>query len=133
MTSESNPRPLAQRLPARPEDNEAEPLPGGDAAEDGHAEIIRRGPVLWNAWRQNNPGLIPNLQRLALDWCERRMGPSNGGPLDLKFARLQDADLCFADLEGADFEAADLARADLQHARLIDAKLNAADLIDARP
>lgn len=132
MTSERNPRHLAQRPPARPEHNEAEPSPGGDGAEDGHADIIRRGPVLWNAWRQNNPGMIPNLKGLALDWCERRLGPSNGGPLDLKYARLQEADLCFADLEGADFEAADLARADLQHARLIDAKLNATDLIDAR-
>ena len=132
MTSERNPRHLAQRPPARPGENEAEPSPGGDGAECGHAEIIRRGPVLWNAWRQNNPGMIPNLTGLALDWCERRLGPSNGGPLDLKFARLQEADLCFADLEGADFEAADLARADLQHARLVEAKLNAADLIDAR-
>ena len=132
MTSESNPRPLAQRLPARPGENEAEPTSDGDGTEGGHAEIIRRGPVLWNAWRRNNPEIIPDLTGLALEWCERRMGTRDGGPLDLKFARLQEADLCFADLEGADLEAADLARADLQHTRLVEAKLNAADLIDAR-
>jgi uncharacterized protein YjbI with pentapeptide repeats/lipoprotein-anchoring transpeptidase ErfK/SrfK/peptidoglycan hydrolase-like protein with peptidoglycan-binding domain len=132
MTSERNPRHLAQRLPARPGEIEAEHSSGGDGTKDGHAEIIRRDPVLWNAWRRNNPEIIPDLTGLALGWCERRMGTRDGGPLDLKFARLQEVDLCFADLEGADLEAADLARADLQHACLVEAKLNAADLIDAR-
>lgn len=132
MTSERNGRHGAQRPPGRAEASEAGPSPDGDDALGGHADFIRRGPVLWNAFRQNNPNIVPDLTRLALDWCERRLGVRDGGPADLKFARLQEADLCFADLEGADLEAADLARADLQHARLVDAKLNAADLIEAR-
>lgn len=93
MTSERNRRHLANRAPYLPELDEADPSPGADGGQDGHAEIIRRGPVLWNAWRQNNPSIVPELTGLALEWCERRMGPCNGGPVELKFAQLGGADL----------------------------------------
>jgi len=60
------------------------------------------------------------------------MGPANGGPVNLKAARLQDAFLRFATLSAGNLEAADLSGADLVHARFDDADLRAANLSNAK-
>jgi hypothetical protein len=59
------------------------------------------------------------------------MGPANGGPINLKAARLQDAFLRFATLSAGNLEAADMSGADLVHARFDDADLSAANLSNA--
>jgi uncharacterized protein YjbI with pentapeptide repeats len=96
-----------------------------------HAEILRRGPKAWNAWREKNPSTVPDLAGIALKLSERQMGPANGGPINLKSARLQDAFLRFATLSAGDLEAADMSGADLMHARFDQANLRAANLSNA--
>ena len=56
------------------------------------------------------------------------MGPTHGGPINLKAALLRNAELRFATLTTADLAAADLSGADLAHARLDHADLRGANL-----
>jgi hypothetical protein len=100
-------------------------------SQPDHAEILRSGPRAWNAWREKNPSTIPDLSGIALKLSERQMGQINGGPINLKSARLQDAFLRFATLSAANFEAADMSGADLVHARFDQANLSAANLSNA--
>ena len=93
-----------------------------------HVGILRHGPSAWNAWRQKNPTAIPNLAGIALEASERQLGPTHGGPINLKAALLRDAELRFATLTTADLAAADLSGADLAHARLDHADLRGANL-----
>jgi hypothetical protein len=99
--------------------------------DSSHIEILRRGPRAWNAWRSENPEVVPNLSGLTLSVGERQMGPINGGPINLSSTRLRHASLRFATLTGADLSAADLWDADLSDARLDRANLSGADLTEA--
>jgi uncharacterized protein YjbI with pentapeptide repeats/lipoprotein-anchoring transpeptidase ErfK/SrfK/peptidoglycan hydrolase-like protein with peptidoglycan-binding domain len=96
-----------------------------------HVSILRGGPEAWNAWRLKHPSAIPNLTGISLDQSERQLGPTHGGPINLRAALLQDARLRFATLTAADLTGADLAGADLVHARLDKANLRAADLSES--
>jgi Pentapeptide repeats (8 copies) len=100
-------------------------------AESEHMEILRRGPRAWNAWRDENPSQVPNLDDAALSLGERQLGPINGGPINLRSARMQRAFLRSAALSEADLEAADMSGANLSYARLDRANLKAADLSGA--
>jgi uncharacterized protein YjbI with pentapeptide repeats len=86
--------------------------------DSSHIEILRRGPRAWNAWRSENPEVVPNLSGLTLSVGQRQMGPINGGPINLASTRLRHASLRFATLTGADLTSADLWDADLSDARL---------------
>jgi len=101
------------------------------SAESKHVEALRRGPRAWNAWRSQDPSIIPNLTGVALSVGERQMGPISGGPINLALARLRHASLRFATLTGADLTMADLWDADLSDARLDGANLSGADLTEA--
>jgi uncharacterized protein YjbI with pentapeptide repeats len=96
-----------------------------------HLEILRRGPQAWNAWREQNPSILPLLTDARLTLSERQLGRINGGPVHLQSACLQDAFLRFAALSEADLEASDLTSADLVHARLDRANLRGANLNNA--
>lgn len=100
------------------------------AAPD-HLEVLRRGPKAWNVWRQDNASQIPDLDDLALSLGERQFGPINGGPINLRAARMQRAFLWSATLSGADLEKADLSGANLAYARLDGANLKSANLSGA--
>jgi len=99
--------------------------------DPNHVEILRSGPPAWNAWREKNPSTVPELAGIALKLSERQMGPTNGGPINLKSARLQNAFLRFGTLLAADLEAAEMPGVDLVHARLGDANLSSANLSEA--
>jgi len=98
------------------------------SADAEHVETLRRGPRHWNAWRERNPTIMPNLTGLRLSASERQMGIMNGGPINLASARMRRAQLRFATLSGANLAGADLAGADLTDARLDGANLANADL-----
>ena len=93
-----------------------------------HIEILRRGPRVWNAWREENPSQNPDLDHAALSLAERQFGPINGGPINFRSASLRGAQLRFASLSRANLETADLSEADLAHARLDGANLAGANL-----
>ena len=93
-----------------------------------YIEILRRGPRAWNAWRQENPSHIPNLDDAALSLSERQLGPMNGGPINLRSACMQRVFFRSANLSEGDLEAADLSEANLAYARLDRANLKGANL-----
>ena len=99
--------------------------------DSSHIEILRRGPRAWNAWRSENPKVVPNLSGLTLSVGQRQMGPINSGPINLSSTRLRHGSLRFATLTGADLSAADLWDADLSDARLDRVNLAGADLSEA--
>jgi hypothetical protein len=70
-------------------------------ANDEHVALLKQGVDAWNAWRDQNPHIRPDL----ID-------------ADLRGAHLIAADLRGADLRGAHLRAADLSRADLRGADL---------------
>ena len=100
-------------------------------ADSEHITILRRGPRVWNAWREKHPSLVPNLDDADLSLSERQLGPINGGPINLRSVSLQRAFLRSATLSAADLEAANMSRADLAYAHLHRANLKAADLSGA--
>lgn len=99
--------------------------------ESAHIEVLRQGPKAWNAWREQNPDQLPNLDGAALTLGERQLGPVNGGPVNLRSAHLRRAFLRSAALSKAELEAADLFAADLSYARLDGANFEAANLSHA--
>jgi uncharacterized protein YjbI with pentapeptide repeats len=100
-------------------------------ADPEHIEILRRGPRVWNAWREENPSQVPNLDDATLSLGERQLGPINGGPINLRKVSMRRAFLRSATLTEADLEAADMSGADLGQARLDRANLASANLSGA--
>lgn len=94
-------------------------------------ETLCQGPRIWNAWREENSGRVPDLRDARLTLSQRQLGPSNGGPVNFRHADLDGAEFRHATLIGADLQRANLVSADLVHARLDGANLAGADLTDA--
>ena len=89
-----------------------------------HLEILRDGVKTWNAWRQRNPAIEPNLSKTDL-----KCANLNGA--DLSEVDFFSADLFRANLSGANLFRANLNGADLGGAYLINADLFSADLSEA--
>jgi uncharacterized protein YjbI with pentapeptide repeats len=94
-------------------------------------EILRRGARAWNAWRDDYPWIIPDLNGITPSVIECQLGPLTGGPINLAKARLRGARLGRATLSAANLEGADLSDADLTNARLDRANLSYANLRNA--
>ena len=104
-------------------------------ANNRHLAILLQGEEVWNAWRNENPDIRPDLRGAELscqtpDGLLRRWiigggrGYRRGYLLRLN---LQDADLRKADLSGSDFQDANLKRANLENCYLPDAELSNAN------
>jgi len=101
--------------------------------------LTEEGVEAWNAWRNANPEVSPNLVGADLGWAEiegANLQKTNLREADLPFANLREADLFDADLhganlEGANLEGADLIGADLGKAFLPGASLRGAHLGEA--
>jgi hypothetical protein len=83
-------------------------------ANDEHVTMLKQGVAAWNTWRDENPGIRPDL-----------------GGADLRGANLVGADLRVADLRGARLAGADLGKANLTDVDLSNADLSGADLREA--
>jgi uncharacterized protein YjbI with pentapeptide repeats len=96
-----------------------------------HFAMLLLGADAWNAWRSENPDIVPDLRRAVL--TERAGVPKHifGGRLDLRGAQLLDADLKGVDLTDVDLIGASLENADLRQAILVRAALRLANLTDA--
>jgi hypothetical protein len=90
-------------------------------ANDEHVALLKHGVAAWNAWREENPNIRPNLLRALLY-------RANLTGADLTLADLSEANLSEANLRGADLDGANLRRADLSEANLREAYLRRADL-----
>ncbi len=84
-------------------------------ANDAHIAQLKKGVDAWNAWRDENPDIIPDLSS------------TNFSGADLSWVDLSKADLSVADLSGAELEGATLS-GDLTYADLRGANLRKADL-----
>jgi hypothetical protein len=123
-------------------------------ANDEHVALLKQGVAAWNAWREKNPDIRPDLSEAELTGADliganligaNLIGAKLSGAdltganlheADLSKARLVRADLIGANLSGADLSEAGLVyatltRAELSKARLIDANLNSAILSGA--
>src|SRR5579864_1373073 len=83
-------------------------------------EMLKRGALEWNQWRQSNPDATIDLA--GADLAGR----------DLSEANLHGADLSGANLHGADLSGANLTEASLHKADFRGARLNNTNLTEAR-
>jgi hypothetical protein len=105
-------------------------------ANEEHLAILKQGVKLWNRWREENPGTIPDLREAELSGADLREADLSGAVLsgavlrmaDLRGAVLRMADLSWSELSGADLSVADLSLADLRVAHLSRADLRGAEL-----
>ena len=96
-----------------------------------HVAKLEEGARAWNAWRAENPGLVPDLSDLDLSVGRRQFGPVQGGPIDLSRADLSGSALEQATLIEANLVDAVLVEADLSQARMENADLRGANLSNA--
>jgi uncharacterized protein YjbI with pentapeptide repeats len=87
-------------------------------ANSDHLNTVRQGVDAWNAWREREPTITPDLSEADLSRA------------DLHGANLREAELSGAELSGADLRWADL-RANLREAFLCEARLFRANLSGA--
>lgn len=88
--------------------------------------MLGRGVGAWNAWRDANPALKPDLSDADLRKADLKS--INLSHSDLKHAVLAKARLVKADLHGAELDQVNLTRAMLRGANLTRATLRGADL-----
>ena len=99
-------------------------------ANEDHVALLKKGVDAWNAWRNENLDIGPDLSWESFNGAGLREANLSGA--NLSWAGLGEADLSEADLRGADFFEADLGGANLSGADLRVANLSGADLRGAR-
>src|SRR6187200_409639 len=97
-----------------------------------HLDKVRAGASVWNKWRRDNPGIVPDLTGLRISASELPFGVVQGGPVDFSRTELNNAVLVHATLIEANLAGAVLVKADLSYARLNKADLRGADLRGAK-
>jgi hypothetical protein len=105
-------------------------------ANEEHIALLRQDMKAWDAWREEDPDVRPDLHGADLHSANLREANLVGANLldtnlvevDLIEANLSEAILTRADLHGADLTKANLCRAALYNARLNWANLNGANL-----
>ena len=118
-------------------------------AEPDHLALLRQGVDVWNAWREKEPLVRPdliganlsdanlsvaNLSRVNLrdaNLSAANLNRANLFEADLLKANLSDANLNAANLNGANVSVANLSRADLSGATLVMAHFTVANLSGA--
>jgi uncharacterized protein YjbI with pentapeptide repeats len=98
-------------------------------ANDEHVALLRQGVAAWNAWRDENPNIHPNLSEAYLS--EANLGGANLGGADLYRVNLIEAKLSLANLIGGNLSGANLTGASLTRASLREANLGGANLARA--
>lgn len=93
--------------------------------------ILKQGVAAWNAWRQENPEIEPNLTGAFLrrtNFTGVNFSRANLFSTNLRKCNLTDADLSQAHMGGADLSGANLHHANLRGAHLNGSNLNRVDL-----
>jgi Pentapeptide repeats (8 copies) len=98
-------------------------------ASDEHVALLKQGVAAWNAWRDKNPDIRPDLS--GADLSKANLSGANLSGADLSFADLYAANLCAAFLSKANLSGANLSGAYLFAANLSGANLGAANLFAA--
>jgi hypothetical protein len=95
-----------------------------------HLAKLREGVPAWNRWREENPLVMPNLNRADLSGLNLSKADFSNGFFIR--ARFNNAYLRRASFYGAELFGAELRAADLQGASLRGARLHSADLRDCK-
>ncbi len=95
-------------------------------ADTEHLKILKKGVEKWNAWRQANPDVVPELDGVSL--IKADLFQVNLSGANLSSANLSGARLFYANLSGANLSSANLSGADLSYAKLESTNLSQADL-----
>ncbi|MEH2546805.1 hypothetical protein V1283_003450 [Bradyrhizobium sp. AZCC 2262] len=112
-------------------DGQTGELLGGTLMTDkAHIAQLKKGVAAWNAWRDENPDIRPDLSGANL--YRAQLSKVNLGEVNLREANLSEASLYDARLAGADLRKAKLYQADLNFAKLGGADLSMANLSGAR-
>ncbi|WP_334387543.1 pentapeptide repeat-containing protein [Bradyrhizobium sp. AZCC 2262] len=98
--------------------------------DKAHIAQLKKGVAAWNAWRDENPDIRPDLSGANL--YRAQLSKVNLGEVNLREANLSEASLYDARLAGADLRKAKLYQADLNFAKLGGADLSMANLSGAR-
>jgi hypothetical protein len=93
-------------------------------AKAEHLEVLSRGVEAWNRWREENPGVVPDLR-------EAPLGKKILDGIRLEKANLKHAQLKETSLRGAHLEEANLGYAYLRRADLTGAFLSGCTLFGA--
>ena len=99
-----------------------------------HLDILLQGVEVWNRWREQNPGISPDLSRADLKGMVLpgvNLAGVNLQGANLRETIFEDANFLGADLRGVNLQQAELRKADLSEANLNRANLRQADLRDA--
>lgn len=85
-------------------------------ANQEHLDILKRGVMVWNQWREETPRLQPNLH--GADLSNKNLSLVNLSGTNLSHVKLEKANLHGAFLYEANFRLANLQGADLSEAYL---------------
>jgi Pentapeptide repeats (8 copies) len=94
-----------------------------------HVAQLKKGVTAWNAWRQENPDIRPDLS--GADFNKADLREADFREVDFREANLREANLSGAILFWADLVKANLSGASLTGATLLGANLVAADFTGA--
>jgi Pentapeptide repeats (8 copies) len=98
-------------------------------ANPDHLKVLQQGVDAWNAWREREPSITPDL--IEADLSRRHLSSANLSRAHLSGANLHRADLSGADLGEANLSGANLRGSDLRLAHLRGADLRLAHLLGA--
>jgi uncharacterized protein YjbI with pentapeptide repeats len=98
-------------------------------AKDEQVALLKKGVDAWNAWRDENANIRPDLRKVNLSRANLRK--SDLSEANFSWADLGEADLREANLIGANLRKADLRKANLFKANLGGTHLREADLREA--
>ncbi|WP_316224890.1 MULTISPECIES: pentapeptide repeat-containing protein [unclassified Bradyrhizobium] len=94
-----------------------------------HVALLKRGTACWNAWRNKNPDVRPDLTEADLH--DANLDGADLGGADLSDGDLSGANLGWANLSEANLRGTVLKEANLSHALLAKANLSQANFCDA--
>lgn len=95
-------------------------------ANPEHLKILKQGVEVWNRWREENPGIRPDLQKV--DFMGEDLRNANLELVNLRRANLQDSDLQGANLKATHLWQANLRGVTFRSATMTAANLELADL-----
>jgi Pentapeptide repeats (8 copies) len=98
-------------------------------ANDEHVALLKKGVDAWNTWRNENPNIVPDLQREH--FSRMNLTEANLIEANLSGAYLHGALLFRANLSGANLCGTQLIEAHLRGASLNGANLSGAELSEA--
>lgn len=100
-----------------------------EKAHGDHFNQLLKGAAVWNAWRDKEGLIQPNLRWVNLS--REDLTNANVSEVDLSGANLSRADLIWANLSEVDLSGANLSKTDLTSANLSGANLRRANFIGA--